>query len=164
MLEKTLSALLREEAQKQPDKEFIIYADRDLRFTYSEFDKRVDNLAKGLISIGIKKNDNVGIWATNVPDWMTFMFATARIGAVLVTVNTNYKLHELEYLVKQADLTTLCLTDGFRDSDYVSMINELVPELKECARGCLIVKIQALRCNFIGPENIEECFHFRNFS
>ena len=154
MLEKTLSTLLREESQKQPDKDFIIYADRNLRFTYSEFDKRVDNLAKGLISIGIKKNDNVGIWATNVPDWLTFMFATARIGAVLVTVNTNYKLHELEYLVKQADLTTLCLTDGFRDSDYVSMINELVPELKECERGSLKSEKFPYLKNviFVGPE------------
>ena len=154
MLEKTLSTLLREESQKQPDKDFIIYADRNLRFTYSEFDKRVDNLAKGLISIGIKKNDNVGIWATNVPDWLTFMFATARIGAVLVTVNTNYKLHELEYLVKQADLTTLCLTDGFRDSDYVSMINELVPELKECERGSLKSEKFPFLKNviFVGPE------------
>ena len=140
--------------KKNPDKEFIVYADRNLRFTYSEFDKRVDNLAKGLISIGIKKNDNVGIWATNVPDWLTFMFATARIGAVLVTVNTNYKLHELEYLVKQADLTTLCLTDGFRDSDYVSMINEVVPEIKEHERGHLKSgNFPSLRnVIFIGPE------------
>ena len=154
MLEITLSALLREETKKNPDKEFIVYSDRNLRFTYSEFDKRVDDLAKGLISIGIKKNDNVGIWATNVPDWLTFMFATARIGAVLVTVNTNYKLHELEYLVKQADLTTLCLTDGFRDSDYVSMINEVVPEIKEHERGHL--KSGNFPCLrnviFIGPE------------
>ena len=142
------------ELKRIPKREFIVYADRDLRFTYREFDKRVDNLAKGLISIGIGKNDNVGIWATNVPDWLTFMFATARIGAVLVTVNTNYKLHELEYLVKQADLTTLCLTDGFRDSDYVSMINELVPELKECARGHLKSERFPYLKNiiFIGPE------------
>ena len=154
MLEITLSALLREKTANTPDKEFIVYADRDLRFTYSEFDKRVDDLAKGLISIGIKKNDNIGIWATNVPDWLTFMFAAARIGAVLVTINTNYKLHELEYLVKQADLTTLCLSDGFKDSDYVSMINKLVPELKGFARGHLISeKFPCLKnLIFIGPE------------
>ena len=154
MIEKTLSALIREGAEKNPDKDFIIYSDRDLRFTYREFDKRVDDLAKGLISIGIKKNDNVGIWATNVPDWLTFMFASARIGAVLVTVNTNYKLHELEYLVKQADLTTLCLTDGFKDSDYVSMINEVIPEIKECARGHLKSEKFPYLKNviFIGPE------------
>ena len=137
MLEITLSKLLREKTASDPGREFIVYSDRNLRFTYAEFDKRVDNLAKGLLSIGVKKGDNLGIWATNVPDWLTFMFAAARIGAVLVTVNTNYKLHELEYLVKQADLTTLCLADGFRDSDYVSMVNELIPELKESERGYL---------------------------
>jgi len=154
MLEITLSKLLREKTEQSPEKEFIVYADRDLRFTYSEFDKRVDDLAKGLLSIGIRKNDNVGIWATNVPDWLTFMFATARIGAVLVTVNTNYKLHELDYLVKQADLTTLCLVDGFRDSDYVSMVNELVPELKEYERGHLKSEKYPYLKNviFIGPE------------
>ena len=154
MIEKTLSALLREWARENPEKEFLIYSDRNLRFTYREYDKRVDDLAKGLISIGIKKNDNVGIWATNVPDWLTFMFAAARIGAVLVTVNTNYKLHELEYLVKQSDLTALCLTDGFKDSDYVSMVNEVVPEIKECARGHLkSEKFPHLKnIVFIGPE------------
>ena len=65
-----------------------------------------------------------------MPDWCTFMFATAKIGAILVTVNTEYKLHELEYLVKQADLDTLCIIDGYKDSDYVQIVNELVPELK----------------------------------
>ncbi len=154
MLNSTLSSLLREKTALTPDKEFITYADRGLRFTYREFGERVDMLAKGLLSIGIKRNDNVGIWATNVPDWLTFMFATARIGAVLVTINTNYKLHELEYLVKQADLTTLCLVDGFKDSDYVAMVNELVPELKEYERGHLQSKRFPFLKNviFIGPQ------------
>ncbi len=154
MFEITLSRLLREKTKENPEKEFIVYADRGLRFTYREFDRRVDELAKGLIAIGVKKNDNLGLWATNVPDWLTLMFATARIGAVLVTVNTNYKIHELEYLVKQADLTTLCLVDGFRDGDYVAMINELVPELKECERGHLKSgKFPYLKnIIFIGPQ------------
>ncbi len=137
MLEITLSALLREKATEAPDKEFLVYSDRNLRFTYREFDKRVDALAKGLLATGVRKGDHLGIWATNVPDWLTYMFASARIGAVLVTVNTNYKLHELEYLIKQADLTTLCLSDGFRDSDYVAMIRELIPEIGQCERGYL---------------------------
>jgi fatty-acyl-CoA synthase len=135
--EQTLSGLLRKQAKTQPDKEFIIYADRNLRFTYRDFDDRVSRLAKGLIAIGVEKGDHVGIWANNVPDWLTFMFATARAGAVLVTVNTAYKLHELEYLVRQADLKTLCIVDGYKDSDYVSMVFELIPELKECERGRL---------------------------
>ncbi len=154
MLNSTLSSLLREKTEQNPDKDFIVYPDRSLRFTYSEFGKRVDILAKGLLALGIQRDDKVGIWATNVPDWLTFMFATARIGAVLVTINTNYKLHELEYLVKQADLTTLCLVDGFKDSDYVAMVNELVPELKEAERGRVQSKRFPFLKNviFIGPQ------------
>ena len=137
MFEVTLSEMLRQKTKENPDQEFMVYADRDLRFTYAEFDKRVDHLAKGLLAIGIKKGDNVGIWATNVPDWLTFLFATARIGAVFVTVNTNYKLSELEYLVKQSDITTLCLSSGFRDNDYVEMVRQLVPEVDYYERGYL---------------------------
>jgi len=135
LLDYTLGELLEKWAFDTPEKEFMVYPDRNLRFTYAQFNKRVDNLAKGLLYIGVKPGDKVGIWAKNVPDWTTFMFATAKIGAILVTVNTSYKLSELEYLLKNADVNTLCLADGYRDSDFVKMIFDLVPELKEQARG-----------------------------
>jgi len=137
LVEYTLGSILEKWALKTPDKEFMIYADRDLRFTYAEFHERVDALAKGLIYIGVKPGDKVGIWAKNVPDWLTVMFATAKIGAILVTINTNYKLAEISYLLKNADINTLFLVDGHRDSDYIQMIFELVPELKEHQRGTL---------------------------
>ncbi len=137
LIDKTLSGLVREYAQKQGDQNFIIYADRNLYWTWKEFDARVDELAKSFLAIGLKRGDNIGIWATNVPDWNTALFAAARIGAVLVTVNTNYKLHELDYLIKQADLAALIIVDGWRDSDYVAMVNELIPELKDAPRGHL---------------------------
>ena len=154
MIELTLSQLLHSKTEANPSQEFMVYADRDLRFTYKEFDARVDDLARGLMSIGVTKGDHVGIWATNVPDWLTYMFACARLGAVAVTVNTSYKLHELEYLVKQSDLTTLCLSNGVKDSNYVSMIKELVPELDEYERGCLKSKKFPFLKNvvFMGPE------------
>jgi fatty-acyl-CoA synthase len=154
MFEVTLSQLLREKTKLNPSQEFMVYADRDLRFSYAQFDKRVDDMACGLYAIGVRKGDNVGIWATNVPDWLTYMFACARLGAVAVTVNTSYKLHELEYLVRQADLSTLCLTDGVKDSNYVQMIKELVPELDEFERGCLKSKKFPCLKNvvFMGPE------------
>lgn len=154
MIELTLSQLLRQKTAEYPENEFMVYSDRDLRFTYTQFDKRVDDMACGLYAIGVRKGDHVGIWATNVPDWLTYMFACARLGAVAVTVNTSYKLHELEYLVKQSDLTTLCLTDGVKDSNYVSMIKELVPELDEYERGCLKSKLFPCLRNvvFMGPE------------
>ncbi len=150
----TLGGVLEGQAARQPDREFMVYPDRNLRFTYAEFDRRVNALAKGLLAIGLKKGDHLGIWATNVPDWLTLFFATAKIGVVAVTVNTAYRSHELEYLVKQSDIKALCLIDGFRDSDYVAMVNALVPELKSCQRGRLrSARFPRLEnVIFIGPE------------
>jgi len=136
-LDYTLGEILEKWAFETPNHEFMVYPDRNLRFTYQQFNQRVDALAKGLLYIGIKPNDKVGIWAKNVPDWPTFMFATAKIGAVLVTINTSYKLSEVEYVLKNADINTLCLVDGFRDSDYINMMYELVPELRMQSRDNL---------------------------
>jgi fatty-acyl-CoA synthase len=154
LIESTLGELLEKWAHETPDHEFIVYPDRNLRFTYAQFNKRVDQMAKGLISIGVRPGDKVGIWATNVPDWSTFMYATAKIGAILVTINTSYKLTELEFLLKNADINTLCIIDGYRDTDYVSMVFELVPELKTCVRGELVSAGFPMLKNvvFIGPQ------------
>ena len=89
--ERTLGDWLEHWATVSPDKEYLVYSDRNLRFTWSQFNKRVDNMAKGLLAIGVEKGTHVGIWAGNVPDWLTFLYACAKIGAVAVTVNTNYK-------------------------------------------------------------------------
>lgn len=135
--EDTLGTFFEKQVVKSPDRDFIVYPDRNLRFTYSEFDERVNMLAKGLLSLGITKGDHVGIWAKNVPDWLTFMFATAKIGVVLVTVNTAYKGHELEYVVKQSDMKALAIIDGFQDVDYLKIVYDLIPELKTQERGSL---------------------------
>ena len=135
--EKTIADFFEDMVEKQPEHEFIVYPDRGLRYTYAEFNQRANNLAKGLLTIGIKKGDHVGIWAKNVPDWLTFMFATAKIGAVLVTVNTAYQSHEIEYVLGQSDMKALAMTDEFRGTSYIDIMYELVPELKFSARGCL---------------------------
>ena len=137
LIDKTFGQFIEQWAAETPDKEFIIYADRNLRFTYAQFNLRVDNLAKALLHTGMKPGDKLGIFANNVPDWLTFMFACAKIGVVLATINTNYKSHELEYVVKNSDIVSLCIVNGWRDSDYVQMVNELVPELRESQRGFL---------------------------
>ena len=154
LIDTTFGQFLEHWAQLTPDKDFIVYPDRDLRFSYATFDRRVDHLAKSLLHHGIRKGDKIGIFANNVPDWLTYFFATAKIGGVLVTINTNYRTHELEYLVKNSDLHTLCLVNGWRDSDYVQMVYELVPELKESQRGFLkSEKFPELRnVIFMGPE------------
>lgn len=135
LLDFTFGELLEQWAIEKPNQEFIVYPDRNLRFTYFTFNERVDQLSKGMLYLGIKPGDKIGIWAKNVPDWLTFLFASAKIGAISVTINTNYKLAELEYIMQNADIKMLCLVDGYRDSDYVQMVNELVPELKSQPRG-----------------------------
>ncbi len=135
--ERTLGEWLEYWAEKTPDKEYLIYSDRDLRFTWAEFNKRVDTMAKGLINIGVGRGDHVGIWAANVPDWLTLLFACAKIGAIYVTVNTNYKLHELEYLCENSDMHTLCIVNGEKDSNFVDMVYSMLPELKTQSRGHL---------------------------
>lgn len=130
----TIGQFFEQIVAEQPDKEFIVYPDRHLRWTYKTFNERVNNLAKGLLAIGIKRGDHVGIWARNVPDWLTFMFATAKIGAVLVTVNTVYRSHEVAYIMEQSDIVALALIDSFRDVNYLDVMYELIPELRRGQR------------------------------
>ncbi len=135
--ELTIGAYFEGKVAERGDADFIVYPDRDLRWSYAAFNERVDALAKGLLAIGIGKGDHVGIWARNVPDWLTFLFATAKIGAVLVTVNPVYKSHELAYVIKQSDMKALAIIDAFRDVDYVQIIRDLVPESRTHERGRL---------------------------
>ena len=150
----TLGALLEQQAAADPHRDCVVYPDRDLRWSYAQFDERVNQLAQGLLAIGVGRGDHVGIWARNVPDWLTFMFATAKIGAVLVTVNTAYKAHELAYVVEQSDMKCLVLIDGFKDVDYLAIVRELVPEAARCERGRLkSARFPRLRSIvYLGPE------------
>lgn len=137
MKDVTLHGWLEKWTAEQPDHDFMVYPDRNLRMSYYEFNQRAERMAKGLIHIGVGHGDKVGVWAKNIPDWLTLMFACSKIGAVLVTVNTNYKSSEVEYVMRNADIHTMCIMNGYRDSDYVEIINEIVPELKTCQRGNL---------------------------
>ncbi len=150
----TLGSFLEKISEKHPFQEFMVYPDRDLRFTYQEFNNRVNFLARGLLSIGLKKGDHLGIWASNVPDWLTFMFATAKIGVVLVTVNTLYKKHELSYIIEQSQMRALAIIDGYKDTGYVNTVYELVPELRMHERGYLQSEIfpHLKSVIFIGPQ------------
>lgn len=135
--ELTIGAYFRNQVAVAPDHEFVIYPDRALRWTYREFDERTDNLARGLLAIGLKPGDHLGVWARNIPDWLTFMYATAKVGIVMVTVNPVYKSHELDYVLKQSDMKALCVIDAYRDVDYLKIIRDLVPESLEAERGHL---------------------------
>ncbi|MBU3902449.1 MAG: AMP-binding protein, partial [Candidatus Thermoplasmatota archaeon] len=129
MIEKTIGDILDETAGKWPDKDALVYVDRNLRYSYREFRDRCNRLAKGLLALGVKKGEHVAVWAYNVPEWVILQFATAKIGAVLVTVNTLYKARELEYLLKQSDSTTLFLVKGFKDVDYAETVYNVAPEV-----------------------------------
>jgi fatty-acyl-CoA synthase len=152
--EATLGQLLDETVARCPDTEAIVYADRDYRETWREFSDTVDRVAMGLMALGVKKGEKVAMWATNVPHWVTLQLATARIGAILLTININYKISEIEYVLKQSEAENIFIIDGYRDTDYLATIYELVPELKDQPRDRLrSAKFPHLRrVLFLGPE------------
>ncbi|MEC1448376.1 AMP-binding protein [Bacillus haynesii] len=137
LLHLTIGKLLEKITANEPDHEAVVYPDRGLRYTYRQFDQLCRKVAKGLMALGIDKGEHVAIWASNTPEWLTAQFATAKTGAVLVTVNTNYQLSELEYVLKQADATTLILMESYRGTSYIDILYKLIPELKESEPGRL---------------------------
>lgn len=140
MLEVTVGKLLEEKANAYPEHEAVVYADRGLRMTYRQFDEYCRLVARSLMKLGIQSGEHIAIWATNTPEWLACQFATGKMGAVLVTVNTNYRTAELEYLLKQSDSTTLLLIEQYRDTSYIDTIYEIAPELYECQPGQLKAK------------------------
>lgn len=132
---KTIGQLLEEQAEKYPNKEAVVYSDRNLRLTYQEFNAWSDQVAKALMALGIQKGDHIAVWTTNVPEWVALQFATGKMGAPLVTVNTNYRTAELEYLLKQSDSQTLILIEQYKDHRFIDTVYEICPELKTCKPG-----------------------------
>ena len=131
----TFSDVLDTMAEKYPDQYAFKYTTLDYTRTYAQFRRDVDECAAALISLGVKAGDHVAIWATNVPAWYITFWATTKIGAVLVTVNTAYKIHEIEYLLKQSDTHTLIMIEDCKDINYKEIIEELCPELKSMNPG-----------------------------
>ncbi|MDQ3387444.1 MAG: AMP-binding protein, partial [Actinomycetota bacterium] len=124
----TVGGLLDFVTARRPDDDALIYPDRNLRYTYREFDSAVDECARALISLGIEKGDHVAVWGQNVPEWVTLQFATGKTGAVLVTINPAYKAHELKYVLEQSDAAALFLTTSVKDSDFLEILRSAVPE------------------------------------
>ena len=135
VIDATFSDVLDTMAEKYPDQYAFKYPTLDYTRTYEQFRRDVDECAAALISLGVKAGDHVAIWATNVPQWFVTFWATTKIGAVLVTVNTAYKIHEIEYLLKQSDTHTLVMVEYCKDINYKEIIEELCPELKTIAPG-----------------------------
>ncbi|CAI8022184.1 Putative acyl-CoA synthetase YngI [Geodia barretti] len=138
----TIGDILDIQTQRFAEREALVHTATGDRLSYREFHAEVERVARGLLSIGIEKGQHVGIWATNYTEWVIAQFATAKIGAVLVTVNPAYRTRELAYVLEQAQIGALILIGRFRvpsltgrTSDYAGMVNEVVPELAAAAAG-----------------------------
>ena len=122
----------------EPDSHYSTEPDENGEYyvrTYPQFRDDVDEFARSLVAMGVKPGDKVAIWASNVPQWYLTFWAAVKIGAVLVTVNTGYKIHELEYLLKQSDTHTLVMIDEYKGTSYLDIIDELIPEAVGAAPG-----------------------------
>lgn len=135
LIDYTFPEVLDRMVKEFPDQYAFKYTTLDYTRTYSEFRDDVDTFARSLVALGVKKGTHVAVWATNIPQWYIAFWAATKIGAVLVTVNTAYKIHEAEYLLKQSDTHTIIMIDGYRDSNYSEIIAELCPELATKKRG-----------------------------
>ena len=135
LIDHTFPQVLDKMVEEIPDQLAFKYTTLDYTRTYEEFRDDVDTFARALVSMGVKAGSKVAIWATNVPAWYFTFWATTKIGAVLVTVNTAYKIHEAEYLLRQSDTHTLVMIDRALDSDYAGIINELCPEIAQTEPG-----------------------------
>lgn len=142
--EHTLPGLLRRNAERLPDNDCIVAPEFGVCWSWKEFDRRTSEVARGMYAMGIRKGDHVAIWSTNTPEWMLTMFASAKLGAILVTVNTNYKQFELNYLLNQSDTKMLVMTAGVKNNDYISHITGLVPRPHHRAAGQYLLQAAAL--------------------
>ena len=132
---KTIGQVMHEAASNYPEHDALIFPDRDLRENYATYHDKCVQVARGFLKLGIKKGEHVAIWATNIPEWAYIQFGLSMIGAVIVTVNTNYKANELEYVLNQSDATTLIHIENFRDNNYYEVVSELVGNMDTQEKG-----------------------------
>lgn len=135
LIDATIHDMIAKYARETPDNDCIVAPERNVRWSWKDVDEITDKVARGFMAMGIKPDDKVAIWSTNTPEWLLTAFAASKIGAVLVTVNTNYKKFEIEYLLRQSDTMTLIMIGKCKDSDYIAHINELNPGLENVLPG-----------------------------
>ena len=128
LIGETIGANLRRTVARHGDREALVDAPTHRRWTYNELDVEVDELALGLLELGIDKGDRVGIWAPNCAEWVLLQYATAKVGAILVNVNPAYRSHELAYVVKQSGMRLLVSALQHKTSDYRAMVEQVRPD------------------------------------
>ncbi len=125
LLGETIDANLCRAASRWPDREAVVDCARGVRLTYRDLDQEVDRVARGLLARGVARGDRVGIWAPNCVEWFLVQYATARIGAILVTINPAYRTHEVQFVLRQSAIKTLISAVSAKTSDYRGMITEV---------------------------------------
>jgi fatty-acyl-CoA synthase len=160
---KTVGNVIKETAGRYPENPALISPQFQVRHNYREFYEQCRKTARGLLALGIQKGDHVSVWTTNVPEWLYLQYALGMVGGVLVTINTNYQSHELEYILKQSDSTTLFLIDAYRDTGFYETVRTIAPELSTSQAGNLVSAKLPLLKNivYIGKkENTPGMFNF----
>ena len=122
----TISKLIEISANKFPDRELFVFPETGKRWTYKEFDNKVNEICNGLIKMGIKKGDHIGIWMDNIEEWYILFFAINRIGAISIPINTGFKSEEMGIILKNFDIDYLFMSEGYK-SKYPGYINKIIP-------------------------------------
>jgi len=135
LIDVTIGAMLDRAVSRWPDAEALVSVEQGIRWGFAEFSRRVDDVAAGLLALGLERGDRVGIWAPNCAEWTLMQFATARVGLIQVNVNPAYRLSELEYTLKKVGVKALIAVESFKTSDYVAMMETLAPDIAESKPG-----------------------------
>ena len=133
----TISEFFARTVSRNRDSEACVFCQSGERWTWSQLSQKVDQLAAGLLALGVYKGDRVGIWSPNKPEWVLAQFATARIGAILVNINPAYRRAELKYALAKVSVKALITAESFKTSNYLEMLGDLIPELSTCKPGRL---------------------------
>ncbi len=160
---KTMGDVIQDTVSRFPENPALICPQFNVRYSYSQLYDQCRKTARGLLALGIKRGDHVSVWTTNVPEWVYLQFALGMVGGVLVTINTNYQSHELEYILKQSDSTTLFLIDTYRDTSFYDTVRKILPELDSHQPGKIASAKLPLLKNVIyigGKENPPGMFKF----
>ena len=138
LLGDTIGAVLDRVAAAQPDAEALVDVPTGHRWTYAQLRDAADEVALGLLAAGVRRGERIGIWAPNQAEWTLVQFGSAKIGAILVTINPAYRAHELEYVLNQAGISLLVAAPSFRDTDYAAMIDQVRPACPDLRATVLI--------------------------
>ncbi|WP_417320589.1 AMP-binding protein [Emcibacter sp.] len=162
----TIGEAFDEAVELYGDREALVVCHQDIRWTYSEFSKQVDDFAAGLLALGFEPGDRVGVWAPNCAEWVITQFATAKAGIIQVNINPAYRRAELEYVLNKVGCRALVTAASFKSSDYMAMINDLAPELATCKPGALKAKrLPELEAVIrLGEEKTPGCFNFADIA